>query len=198
MQAIRAPKGILNWAATIPVLLASLLLWTACETTPVDNSQEALMQRMQSSNPDIAAAAMQSWEKTYPTSTNAFGILRSRLSDPSSKVRRKAGRVLGILHAEVSQADIDAICAMLTSTDTAEVIDALKSLRGLKAPSAVEKILPLLDSPVRNVVRDSCRTLAVLGGPDLIPKLEPLLTHPEPAVRQDAQDAIFILRGKSA
>jgi len=192
---ISPPSHFLAVAAAL--LVAGLAFWTGCATTPVDTSQEGLMQAMQSPSPDIAADAMLRWEKTYPTSTNAFGIMRGLLGDDRPKVRRKAARVLGVLHAEVSEQDIQAICAMLKSPDAMEQTDALKALRGLEAPSAIDSILPLLNSPNTHIIRDACRTLAILGGPDLIPKLEPLLSHAEPAVQNDAQNAIFTLRGKS-
>ena len=111
-------------------------------------------------------------------------------------MRRKAARVLGVVHAEVSETDLKAIFAMLKAQDPQEVIDALKSLRGLKAPGAVAEILPLLKSSNANVMRDACRTLAVLGTKDNIPAIEALLSNPQPAVKKDAQDAIFQLRNR--
>jgi HEAT repeat protein len=114
-----------------------------------------------------------------------------------SKVRRKAARVLGILHADVDQTDLKNICALLEASDPAEVMDGLKALRGLKASETVPQILPLLKHSNTGVLRDACRTLAVLGNKDVIPSIEPLLKHSHAAVKKDAQDAIFLLQSKS-
>jgi hypothetical protein len=106
---------------------------------------------------------------------------------------------LGALHAEVSDDDIKAICSLLKSGTTEEVIDGLKALRGLKAPQAVAQITPLLKETGRhpNVIRDACRTLAVLGNKSIIPEIEPLLNSPNAAIKRDAQDAIYALKSKS-
>ena len=123
--------------------------------------------------------------------------MKKLLSDSRAPVRRKAARVLGVLHAEVSEADLKAITAMLKASDPQEIIDALKSLRGLKAAQTVPEILPLLKHSTPNVIRDACRTLAVHGTKDNIPAIEPLLNHPVAAVKADAQDAIFKLKNKT-
>jgi len=46
------------------------------------------------------------------------------LTDSRSKVRRKAGRVLGVLHAEVDQTDLNNLVAMFKASDPQEVMDA--------------------------------------------------------------------------
>ncbi len=119
------------------------------------------------------------------------------MTDPRQKVRRKAARVLGVLHADVDEQNMKDICLMLKASDPREQMDALISLRGLKAQSTIPEILPLLKSPAPNVIRDACRTLAVLGNKDLIPSIEPLLTHSDKRVQTDAQDAIYKLKAKS-
>jgi HEAT repeat protein len=143
-------------------------------------------------------AALQKLEKQYPTSTKAIPAIKKLLADSRPEVRRKSARVLGVLHAEVSETEVKQICGLLKGSQPAEVIDGLKSLRGLKsANSAIPEILPLLKHQHPNVIRDACRTLAVLGNKDLVPSIEPLLNHPNAAVKKDAQDAIFALRAKS-
>jgi HEAT repeat protein len=106
---------------------------------------------------------------------------------------------LGALHADVSNDDVKAICALLKSADPDEAIDGLKALRGLKAPQAVPQITPILKETNRhpNVIRDACRTLAVLGDKSVIREIEPLLNNPNAAIKKDAQDAIFVLKAKS-
>jgi HEAT repeat protein len=162
-----------------------------------EKTEEQLIAELSSPDASKVANAMQDLEKRFPTSTNAFATMRKMLTDPREKVRRKAGRVLGVLHAEVNEQNIKDICTMLKAPSIDEQIDALKSLRGLKAPSAVPEILPMLKSPNLNVMRDACRTLAVLGNKDSIPAIEPLLKHPDTKVQKDAQDAIFALNSKS-
>src|SRR5205085_1866736 len=136
-------------------------------------------------------------EKKYPTSTKAFPTIKNLLKDKRQKVRRKAARVLGVLHADVDQENIKDIMALLNGSDPREVMDGLISLRGLKVEGVVPELVPLLKHSHPNVVRDTCRTLAVLGNKDTIPLLEPLLNNPDPKIKQDAQDAIFKLRAKS-
>jgi HEAT repeat protein len=147
---------------------------------------------------DVTSALLQ-LEKQYPTSTKAFPEMKKLLTDDRLAVKRKAARVLGSLHAEVSQQDLDAICTLLKESNRDAVIDGLKALRGLKAQSTIPKITPLLkDSSLHpNVIRDACRTLAVLGNKDVIPEIEPLLKNSNPAIQKDAQDAIYKLQGKS-
>lgn len=160
-------------------------------------TEDQLIAELSGSNPDKVAAAMQQLEKEHPTSTKYHPKLKEMLSDPREKVRRKAGRVLGALHAEVSEADLKKITAMLKASEPNEVIDALKSLRGLEAKSTIPEILPLLQHSTVNVVRDALRTLATLGNKSNVADAEPLLKHANPAVQKDAMDAIHTLKSKS-
>lgn len=160
-------------------------------------TEEQWIADLDSPKASVVTAALQKLEKEYPTSTKGIPRIKALLTDSRPEIRRKAARVLGILHAEVDAADLKAICALLQGSTPAEIIDGLKALRGLKAASVIPEILPLLQNPTPNVIRDACRTLAVLGNKDLIPKIEPLLSHPHSAVQKDAQDAIFLLKAKS-
>ena len=190
---IRIHRGVLSMAVALMAFVA------ACEITSANRApvtEQSLIEELESSNEHVVTSAMQKLEKTYPTSTNAFPKMKILLKDERQSVRRKSARVLGALHADVNEENIDDMCALLDSADVAEIIDGLKGLRGLIAPSAVGRILPLLSHEHPNVVRDACRTLAVLGDEDLIPTIEPLLESPNPAIKADAQDAIFKLRSK--
>jgi hypothetical protein len=109
---------------------------------------------------------------------------------------RKAARALGNYHAILDTDDLDVIYGFLGARDPDVVMDGLKTLRGLPAPQAVPKILPLLKDENHNVIRDACRTLAVLGDADTIPFIEPLLKDNRYDVSRDAQDAINKLRAK--
>jgi len=160
-------------------------------------SEDELVAQLSSSDEKKVVDALQQLEKEYPTGTKAVPAMKKLLTDDRIKVKRKAARVLGVIHADLSDADIAAICTLLKSPDPEAVTDGLKALRGLKAPSAVPEILPLLKNPTPNVIRDACRTLAVLGDKSVIPDIEPLLNSPNKAVVQDAQDAIFALKAKS-
>jgi len=48
-----------------------------------------------------------------------FPELKKMLTDSRSKVRRKAGRVLGVLHAEVDQTDLNNLVAMFKASGPA-------------------------------------------------------------------------------
>jgi len=159
-------------------------------------SEDELIAQLSSTDASKVADALQKIEKQYPLTTKALPTIKGLLNDDRVKVKRKAARVLGSLHSEVSEADVKAICTLLSASDPETITDGLKALRGLKAPSAVPFILPVLDNPKVNVVRDACRTLAVLGDKSIVPKLEPLLQRPEPALQKDAQDAIYALKAK--
>jgi len=177
--------------------LVLALLSTASPVLAADKTEDQLITELASSNEGKVTAALLKLEKQYPTSTKAFPTIKKLLKDPREKVRRKAARVLGVLHAEVDQENIKDICALLKASDPQEVMDGLKSLRGLKADAVVPEILPFLKHSNPGVVRDACRTLAVLGNKDTIPSIEPLLNDPNKAVQKDAQDAIYKLRSKS-
>ena len=179
--------------------LALALMTTVFPVLAGEKTEDQLIAELASSNERKVTDALLKLEKQYPTSTNAFPTMKQLLKDPREKVRRKAARVLGALHAEVDADNIKSICALLKSTTTEEVIDGLKALRGLKAQSAIPEITPLLSNTSLhpNIIRDACRTLAVLGDKDTIKVIEPLLTNPNKAIQQDAQDAIYVLKNKS-
>lgn len=160
-------------------------------------SEDELIADLASPKENEVTGALQKLEKEYPTSAKALPAIKKLLTDSRMKVRCKAARVLGALHADVNGDDIKAICALLKAKDTKEVEEGLKALRGLKAPGAVPEILPVLKSADTHNVRDACRTLAILGSKDVIPSIEPLLNHSDPAVQKDAKDAIFKLSEKS-
>ncbi len=173
------------------------LFATASPLLAAPRSEDLLIADLASPNPAKVTGALLQLEKQYPTSTKAFPTIKKLLTDNREKVRRKAARVLGALHADVDPTDIKAIIALLKGTSAEEITDGLKALRGLNAPEAVPEITPFLKHPNTHLIRDACRTLAVLGNKDLIPSIEPLLQHREPAVQKDALDAITALRSKS-
>lgn len=178
----------------------ALLIAIAAFTFPVfaaDKTEDQLIAELSGKNEDKVTAAMLQLEKKFPSGTKAIPAIKGLLTDSRSKVRRKAARVLGVLHVDVTDVDLKAITELFKGADPREVMDGLISLRGLKAQSTVPQILPLLKHTTPNVVRDACRTLAVLGGKDVIPSIEPLLTHPDAKVQKDAKDAIFALKAKS-
>ena len=160
-----------------------------------EKTEDQLIADLDSPRASVVTSSLQKLEKEYPTTTKALPKMKKLLTDNRVEVRRKAARVLGVLHAEVSGEDLKNIVAMFKG-DAAEQMDALKALRGLKAQSTVSDILPLLKSPTPNVIRDACRTLAVLGDKSVIPSIEPLQSHPNAAVKKDAADAIFTLKAK--
>jgi hypothetical protein len=128
--------------------------------------------------------------------TNAIPALKSLLADNRSPVRRKAARILGIFHAPMSAADLQAVCTQLKAEDWGEVQSGLKALRGLDAAEMVPEILPCLKHTNANVVRDACRTLAVVGDKSVIPAIEPLLASDNSKIKKDAEDAIQLLKSK--
>jgi len=173
------------------------LLATAFPAVAAEKTEDQLIAELASPVETKVTDALQKLEKKYPTSTKALPKMKELLKDPRVKVRRKAARVLGVLHAEVDQENIKDICELLKGSDPKEVMDGLIALRGLKAEAVVPEILPYLQHANAYVIRDACRTLAVLGKKDVIPAIEPLLNHSDPKVRKDAQDALYTLRSKS-
>ncbi len=137
-------------------------------------------------------------EKKYSKSTNAHTAIKKLLADPRPPVRRKAARVLGNIRATVDDTDVRNICSFLRSTDSSEVVDGLKALRGLDAPQATAEILPLLQNPDEGVIRDACRTLAEIGSLEVIPLIQLLTNHADKHVRADAQRAIYRLQIRTA
>jgi HEAT repeat protein len=180
----------------IGVLVLAVLTWSP-PVLAAPLSEDELIAQLSSADEGKVINALQTLEKAYPTGTKAIPAMKKLLSDDRIKVKRKAARVIGVIHADVSQDEIASICTLLKSPDPDAVTDGLKALRGLTAPTAVPDILPVLKNPKPNVVRDACRTLAVLGDKSVIPSIEPLLNGPTKAVVTDAQDAIFALKSKS-
>ena len=188
-------KSIPKWTFVGALLLAFFATTNPASAAP--KTEDQLIAELASPNGEKVAKALLSLEKEFPTSTKAQPEMKKLLTDSREVVRRKAARVLGVLHAEVSETDLKNIAVMLKAQQPNEVVDALKSLRGLKAESTVPEILPLLKDKSVGVLRDACRTLAVLGNKDCIAQIEPLLKHPDGKVQADAQDAIYKLKSKS-
>ena len=159
-------------------------------------TEDELITDMGSPVAKTVISALQDLEKEYPTSVPGIAKVKTLLTDDRVTVREKAARVLGALHADVSQTDLDNIAKLLDGSSKTENTEGLKALRGLKAQSTIPKILPLLKNPDANVKRDACRTLAVIGDKSVIPDIQPLLQDPEKAVVKDANDAIFALNSK--
>ena len=183
--------------------LIALMLGAAIFTTSTLSAadkkllnEDELIAELAGPNEDKVANAMVQLEKRFPAGGKALPAIKKLLTDPREKVRRKAVRVLGVLHAEVDATDLKNITAMFAAKNPLEVIDALKGLIGLKAESTIPEILPLLRNPTRNVVRDAVRTMASLGNKSHIPSIEPLLQHSDAAVKKEAADAIFALQKK--
>ena len=159
-------------------------------------TEEQLIAELDSPTAKVVYAALQNLEKQYPTSAPALAKIKTLLTDARPTVRQKAARVLGVLHAEVSDAELKNIAALLDATDKTEIMEGLKALRGLKAQSIVPKIVPLLQHADSFVKRDACRTLAVIADKSVIPSIEPLLKDPDAKVQKDAGDAISALQAK--
>src|SRR6266550_8087361 len=126
------------------VWMLSLVFLAAASPVLADEKEDKLIAELASPNAAKVTEALLKLEKQYPTSTKAFPTMKKLLKDPREKVRRKAARVLGVLHAEVDQENIKDICALLKAADPQEVMDGLKSLRGLKAAEVIPEILPFL------------------------------------------------------
>jgi HEAT repeat protein len=175
--------GLIIFALTLPAL--------AKPKTEAD-----VLTDLASPKEKVVYTALQVYEQDFPDSTNCLAKAKSLLADSRPKVRDKAARVLGALHADLSDAELHEVAALLGSDDKNEIIEGLKALRGLKAQSIVPQIVPLLKYDNDNVKRDACRTLAVLGDKSIIPAIQPLLQYPDKAVVKDANDAIFALNNK--
>lgn len=177
-------------------VLWALLMAIALPVSGAEKSEAAAIAALSDKMESRVTAAMQEIEKKFPNSVEGVAKIKSMLGDSRVKVRRKAARVIGTLHADVTEAELKSIAALLKGSTPEEVIDGLKSLRGLKSQPVIPEIKALLTHATPNVVRDACRTLSEIGGKDLIPAIEPLLNHANAAVKKDAQDAIFKLKNK--
>ena len=181
--------------------IGGLLLALAFFSTPAvqakpELTEEQIIAELSSPKEAVITSALQKLEKQFPTSPTAIAAVKKFLTDDRIKVKCKAARVLGAIHADVSAAEVASICTLLKSSTPEPVLEGLKSLRGLKAPGAIAEITPLLKSANPKIVRDSCRALAVLGDKSLVPLIQPLLQVPDLGVQKDAADAISILKEK--
>jgi len=207
----------------IGTLILIVFSFCECALSAAPRKTEAeLIQMLHSSNYKDVMDAMDRLPNWYPNSTNAIDEIKEILhnkktlsatnrmyrgargenrvqmgvQEPPGFLVRKAARSLANYHARLDDDDFNVIYGLLNAPDPDAVMDALKALRGLEAPQAVPKILPLLKHENHNVIRDSCRTLAVLGDTNTIPFIEPLLKDSRLDVQSDAQKAIETLRNK--
>lgn len=160
-------------------------------------TEDELIAELSAPKESVVTGAMLKLEKQFPTSQKSVAEIKKYLADNRPAVRRKAARVIGALHAEVTSTELKSICELLKAADYKEVVDGLIALRGLKAKETLPQITPLLNHAQQNVVRDACRTIAVLGDKSHIPLIEPLLQNKNASIQKDAQDAIFTLKSKS-
>jgi len=163
-------------------------------------TEDELIANLSSSDEGKVISAMTYLKKQYRGSTKAFPAMKKLLTDSRLKVRERAAGTLGVFHADVSEEDVKAICALLKEPSADANMEGLKALRGVQGSAvagAVPEILPFLKNSNAYLMRDACRTLAVIGNKSLIPQIEPLLANPDTKVRKDAQDAITALRSKS-
>lgn len=185
-----------NFVLKTVLALLIALATNSITVSAAEKSEATAIAALSDKNESKVAAAMQEIEKKYPNSTEGIAKIKSMLGDERVKVRRKAARVVGTLHADVTEAELKQIAALLKGKTPEEIIDGLKSLRGLKSQPVIPEIKALLTHATPNVVRDACRTLSEIGNKDVIPAIEPLLNHANAAVKKDAQDAIFKLKNK--
>lgn len=198
-------KKNLSWVIFLGLLLASLPLHAGPAAgdqgfIKKPKTEEDFLANLNPAYPEkvimSAAGKLEDMYRKDMTKTSSIPLLKKLLSDSRPPVRMKVARILGNMHAPMSDDDMKLVFQMLKSSDWKEVIDALKALRGLPSRNAVPEILPLLNNPQPNVVRDACRTLAEIGGKDCIPKIEPLLQSPDQAIRKDALDAVTVLKAR--
>lgn len=180
----------------IAVLTLGIFAFATARAQAKDKTEDELIAALSSPKEKTVINAMQEMEKLYPTSAKCQDAIKPLLTDSRKPVVRKAARVLGVMSAPVSEADLKNIAALLKSTDKYEIIDGLKALRGLKAQSTIPEITPLLKNSDKNVIRDAIRTLAVLGDKSLVPTIQPFMDFPDLAVQKDAADALTILKQK--
>lgn len=196
-QTIQTMKILSKRSFIIALAIGAFALAATPSHAAKVKTEDELIADLASPKDSVVADAMLKLERNYPTSTKAVAEIKKYLGDNREKVRRKAARVIGALHADVSADDLKAISKLLSATDHREVMDGLIALRGLKAADAIPQITPLLNHAQPNVVRDACRTLAVLGNKSHVALIEPLLKNADPKIQKDAQDAIFALNAKS-
>src|SRR5512138_2987489 len=117
----------------------------ATNASAKEKTEAELIADLSSPKPGVVTDALQQIEKKYPTSAAAIAKTKELLADNRPPVRRKAARVLGVLHADLSAQEMQSVVALLKG-DSQEQMDGLKALRGLKAQSAIPDIVPLLKS----------------------------------------------------
>jgi HEAT repeat protein len=163
-------------------------------------TEDQLIANLSSSDEGKVTSAMRHLKEQYRGSTKALPAMKKLLTDSRLKVRERAAGTLGVFHADVSEEDVKAICALLKEPSAGANMEGIKALRGVQGSAvarAVPEILPFLKNSNAYLMRDACRTLAVIGNKGLIPQIEPLLTNPDKKVSKDAQDAITALQSKS-
>jgi len=180
----------------LSALSLAVITFTTVSVQAAPKTEDELIAQLASPKEKQVISGLSEIEKNYPTSKKAQAAIKPLLVDSRKPVMRKAARVLGVVNADVTEAELKSIAGLLKATDKYEIIDGLKALRGLKAKSTIPEITPLLKHTDKNVIRDSIRTLAVLGDKSLVPTIEPFMNYPDLAVQKDAADALAILKQK--
>ena len=159
--------------------------------------EQAAQVRLNPTEPEaILIQVLEQIENEFPDSPTAAAKILPLVRDERPKVRRRAVRVLGVLQPDLDERGLADVTKMLSSPDKADVVDALKALRWLYAPSTIPTILPLLSHSDEHVKREACRALAVIADRSVISKIEPLLNDPIKDVRLDAEGSIAQLKRK--
>lgn len=185
------------WLTSLTLLLG--IVATELPAAPRQSETE-LIQMLRSAESHQVIDALDRLPHWYPESTTALPPIRALLQNP--EFRRKAARSLGNYGAELKADELEIIFGFLRAYDVEEVMDGLKTLRGLKATAGareriVTQVTALLIEKDDHLLRDACRTLAVHGDKSVVPQLTPLVKHPRADVRKDARAAIQQLELKA-
>ena len=95
--------------------MSFLALMAGCASTPSNRAEteDALIAKLSSPDESTVISTMTRYKKLYRGSTKAFPALKKLLTDSRLKVKERAAGLLGSFHADVSEEDVKAICALL-------------------------------------------------------------------------------------
>ena len=150
-------KNYLRSISIVAALLVAVLTPTTSLFAKPEKTEEELIQDLSDPKDAVVKSAMLAIEKRFPHSPKATPLIKAALKDSRPEVRRKAARVLGVWHEELSAAELKDITVMLKTNERYEVTDALKALGDMRAKAAIPEILPCLKNENSFIVRDAWR-----------------------------------------
>ena len=123
-------------------------------------------------------------EPDIPVDPSVVTALRARMSDAEDRIRRHAGRGLGIVHADAAIPEL--LVAVAEDRDTEVRFEAVRALRKIGDASVGDRLLPILNLNVDRVRNEIITTLGSLRYQGAVADLTKVFEQAKPGDRSRA------------